>query len=284
MHVQALLIDDPQYPVLLKQIYDPPQILYYVGNLEILRRPLCAVVGTRRMTRYGEMQAFRFAKELSRQGVCVVSGLAYGIDKAAHEGALAGLKGGTVAILAQGLPDIQPSRHRHLARQIIETGGLLLSEKTAGAITFKSDYLVRNRLISGISKVTLVIEAPFKSGAMNTAKHAEDQNRDVLALPGRIADTSSQGTNLLIQRGAKLVISPREVLEAMGLNWTGEKVRLDGLDATLFEELKKSPQTPAELCEKFKDVAEVYSTLVHLELRGLIRCGAENHYAVSSGS
>lgn len=280
MNVQALPIEDPRYPTLLKQIYDPPRVLYYIGNLEILKRPLCAVVGTRRMTRYGEAHAFRFAKELSSQGVCVVSGLAYGIDKAAHEGALAGVKGGTVAVLAQNLHNIQPSRHQHLARQIVETGGLLLSEKIAGQICFKSDYLVRNRLISGLSKVTLVIEAPFKSGAMNTANHAKDQNRDVLVLPGRITDQNSQGTNLLIQSGARLVVSSKDVFEAMELSWTGETVDLNDLDDAIFKELKKSSQSAAELCEKFKDVSDVYSTLVYLELQGLIRCGRENHYAV----
>jgi DNA processing protein len=133
----------------------------------------------------------------------------YGIDKAAHEGALNG-PGGTVAVLAQGLPDIQPAAHRDLARRIIANGGLLLSEYAAGVQTYKSDYLVRNRIIAGLCKATLVVEAPFKSGAINTAKHAYDNGREVLCVPGRIGDEVCEGTNALLQRGAHVALNPKD--------------------------------------------------------------------------
>ena len=284
MNVQALKIPDPLYPALLKEIFDPPAVLYYVGDLDVLKKPACAVVGTRRCSSYGEGQAFRFGKELSQHGICVVSGLAYGVDAAAHKGALEG-PGGTVAVLAQSLPDIQPAGHTSLARRIVENGGLLLCEKVAGAETFKSDYLIRNRIIAGLCKATLVVEAPFKSGARNTAKHAVENGRDVMALPGRITDEGSQGTNGLIQEGARLVVSPQEIGEVLEVPWERTDVVLEGLSKEIFQELRHVPQSPAELAEHFQgSLSELYAALGELELRGLIRFTRELRYAVCGGS
>ena len=279
MKVQNVHLGDKSYPQLLKEIFDPPRVLYYWGNLEISERPLCAIVGTRRASAYGETQAFRFAKELSERGVCIVSGLAFGIDKAAHLGALEG-EGGTVAVVAQGIEELEPSGHRGLAQKIVEKGGLILSEKAQGEIYFKSDYLVRNRIIAGLCKGTLVIEAPFKSGARNTAKHALEYGREVMALPGRITDEKSEGANALIQTGAALVTGPKEVAEMLGVGWTKRKVILDGLAAEIFAELQKAPRSPAELGEKFSSLRELYEILGALEMKGLIRFTLEQRYAV----
>ena len=174
MKVEKLSIKDERYPALLKRIFDPPDVLRFIGDLTCFERACVGIVGVRRATAYGEAQAFKIAKELSGQGVCVVSGLAYGIDAAAHKGALEG-RGRTIAVLAQGLPEIGPVRHEALAKRIVQNGGLLICEKEHGAPIFKSDYLVRNRLISGVSKGVLIVEAAHKSGALNTAKHALDQ-------------------------------------------------------------------------------------------------------------
>jgi len=282
MDIQKVAIGEEKYQELLRQIPDAPAELYYVGNLEILKRTCCAVVGTRRMTAYGETQAFRFAKELSERGVCIVSGLAYGIDKAAHEGALEG-EGGTVAVLAQGLPDIQPAAHIDLARRIVAKGGLLVSERLAGGEFFKTDYLVRNRIIAGLSEATLVVEAPLKSGAMNTAKHALDYGRDVAAIPGRIGDENSVGTNTLIQRGAGLVLGPWEVGEMLEITWTARRVQLEGLSADIYAVLRRGPRSPAELAERFKDLRGLYEKLAELELQGVIKFTKELRYAVCSG-
>ena len=282
MKVLKVSLKDVRYPILLKEIFDPPQVLYAWGNLEILERPLCAVVGTRRASAYGEAQAFRFAKELSERGVCVVSGLAFGIDKAAHLGALEG-EGGTIAVVAQGIEELEPSGHRGLAEKIVEKGGLILSEKACGEVYFKSHYLVRNRIIAGLCKGTLVIEAPFKSGARNTAKHALDYGRELMALPGRITDEKSEGTNALIQTGAALVTGPQEVAEILGVTWTARKVRLEGLAGKIFEELRKAPRSPAELGEKFSELSELYGVLGELEMKGLIRFTREQRYAVCVG-
>ena len=279
MNIQKLHISDARYPERLREFFNPPQELYYIGDLAALERPLCAIVGTRRMSAYGEAQAFRFGKELSERGICIVSGLAYGIDKAAHEGALDG-PGGTVAVLAQGLPDIQPAAHRDLARRIVAKGGLLLSEYAAGVQTYKSDYLVRNRIIAGLCRATLVVEAPFKSGAMNTAKHAYDNGREVLCVPGRIGDEVCEGTNALLQRGAHVALHPKDIAQVLDVAWTAQKVKLEGLAAELFAELRKSPRSPAELGEKFDRMVELYEALGELELRWLIRFTNDLRYAV----
>lgn len=278
MNIQKLHISDERYPALLREIYDPPAVLYYVGDLAALERPRCAIVGTRRMSGYGEAQAFRFGKELSMRGVCIVSGLAYGIDKAAHEGALEG-SGGTIAVLAQGLPDVQPGKHRELAERIVARGGLLISEYAAGTETYKSNYLVRNRIIAGLCKATLVVEAPFKSGAMNTAKHVYDNGRELFCVPGRIGELTCEGSNTLLQRGAHVALDPKDIGDLLEVPWTVRAVKLEGLAAELFAELRKKPRSPAELGERFDRVAELYEALGELELRGLIRFTRDLRYA-----
>lgn len=283
MKVQMLTINDSRYPDLLRNIIDPPQRLYYAGNLDVLLRPLCAIVGTRKMTAHGESQAFRFGKELSEQGVCVVSGLAYGIDKSAHEGALLG-EGGTIAVLAQGLDILQPAAHTELAKRIINAGGLLLSEKAPGETGFKSDYLIRNRIIAGLCKVILVVEAPFKSGAMNTVKHATDNGRDVFCVPGRITDEMSQGTNALLQNGAGVALEPKDLAENLKIDWKAKNIQLKGFAAELFKAIAKNSQSPAELGEQFQNLSELYGALDELERKGLIRFTKDLRYSVSSGT
>lgn len=233
------------------------------------------------MSGYGEAQAFRFGKELSERGICIVSGLAYGIDKAAHEGALLGT-GGTIAVLAQGLPDIQPAAHRDLARRIVDKDGLLISEYAAGAQTYKSDYLVRNRIIAGLCKATLVVEAPYKSGAINTAKHAYDNGREVLCVPGRIGDEVCEGTNALLQRGAHVALHPKDVAEVLEVPWTAGEVKLEGLAGEIYALLRKKSLAPAELGEKFERMTELYEALGELEMRGLIRFTKDLRYSVCS--
>ncbi|MBT4384967.1 DNA-protecting protein DprA [Candidatus Peregrinibacteria bacterium] len=284
MKVSALPISDPRYPALLREIYDPPAQLFYVGNLDVLERQCIAIVGTRRCSSYGESKAYSFAKDLSRHGVCVVSGLAYGIDAAAHKGALEG-SGSTIAVLAQGLPEIMPRRNVWLAKKIVEKGGLLLCEKEAGSETFKSSYLERNRLISGLCKGTLLIEAPWRSGALNTAKHALNQNREVMAIPGRIGDEMSSGTNKLLQGGARLIMGSDELIEALGLRYESLAIEgLTGLQLELVNLLKKNALTGSELGELFAgDLKNLYSALGALELNGIVKLTNEMRYAVCSG-
>ena len=281
MEVKSMKIGEDGYPRWLRQIFDAPKKLYYMGDLSVLEKPMVAVVGTRRMTSYGESQAFQIARDLSRQGICIVSGLAYGIDSMAHKGALEG-RGGTIAVLAQGLPEIGPPRNRGLAERILNSGGLLLSENEAGKEIFKQEYLRRNRIISGVSRGVLVVEAGARSGAVNTACHALEQGRDVMAVPGRLTDEQSAGTNRLLKNGAALVRSAKEIAECLDLPW--EKVfdvTLEGMERLVFELLKKQPMTAAELGEGFEGkLKELYAILGSLEMRGLIRRGVDLRYGV----
>jgi len=284
MEVKSLKIADPKYPSLLEEISDAPKVLYYVGDLGALDAPCLAIVGTRRSTPYGEATAFQMAKILAQRGVTIVSGLAFGIDSLAHKGALEG-GGRTVAVLAQGLPEIRPATHTSLARRIVAEGGLLISERSPGPIN-RLEYLVRNRIISGLSSGVLVVEAGERSGALNTAHHALDQNRDVMAIPGRLTDEMSLGCNRLLRNGAALVRNPKEVAKCLGLVWKRKvEVQLEGIQKELFEMIRAKPMSASQLGEEYSgSLKKLYSVLCELELKGLIRQGGDLRYAVSSGS
>jgi len=284
MKVNELLIDDPRFPENLKEIPDPPSCLYFVGNLELFERRRVAIVGTRKSTPYGESFAHQFAKELSQAGICVVSGLAYGIDAIAHQGALKG-EGGTIAVLAQALPEIRPVRHKRLAETIVEKGGLLISEQAKEEPFNRTDYLVRNRLISGLSEGVLVVEAAYRSGALNTANHALDQNRYVMAVPGRINDEFSGGTNRLIHDGAALIRSTEDIADFLNIKLKRKvNVELSGPQKELYELLLKEPQSGAELGEKFHGkLSELYNLLAELEMNGLVKFSNSNRYVACGG-
>lgn len=283
MEIHELYINDSEYPDDLRHIPDAPPVLYYAGNLEILKKLKVAIVGTRMATAYGESQAFNFAKEISSRGVCVVSGLAYGIDGAAHRGALEG-PGGTIAVLAQALPSISPAAHISLAEKIIERGGLLLSERQSGSI-LKHEYLLRNRIISGLCKGVLVVEAAERSGSLNTAKHAANQGKDVMAIPGRITDPQSAGSNDLLQKGAHPVLCPKDLGTFLGIPWEQSKICLNPFERKIFEDIKTEAKSAGELAEKYsRNLGELYEILFDLESRNLIKSIHGNRYAALGGS
>lgn len=201
--VRLILKDDEQYPKLLREITDPPFGLYMKGSL-VFRPPTLAIVGTRRATNEGLRLAQKFAQELAENDLTVVSGLALGIDQAAHWGTLKG-GGTTIAVLANGLDDIYPQQNRLLAEKIVGSGGALVSEYPLGAPSLPHQFLERNRIISGLSLGTLVIEAPFESGALVTAKYAVEQNREVFVLPGPITNKNYIGSHQLLKSGAALI-------------------------------------------------------------------------------
>jgi DNA processing protein len=207
--------DDPQYPRSLLDLADPPPALYVVGRRELLQRPAVAVVGSRNATPQGIDNAFAFAGALSAAGVTVVSGLALGIDTAAHRGALDGI-GSTVAVIGTGPDRVYPARNRALAHSIAEHGALV-SEFAPGTPPRKENFPRRNRLLSGLSRGVLVVEATLSSGSLITARLAGDQGRDVFAIPGSIHSPFSKGPHKLIREGAKLVETAHDVLEDLGL-------------------------------------------------------------------
>ncbi|MDI1352016.1 MAG: DNA-processing protein DprA [bacterium] len=205
--------ESPNYPLLLKEIADPPIILYAKGNLSALEKPQLAVVGSRNPSITGSENAKHFAKELSHHGITIVSGLALGIDAQAHWGCLEA-QGQTIAVLGTGIDCIYPQRHLQLAQQIT-LNGLLLSEFPLKSPPIAGHFPRRNRIISGLSLCILVIEAALKSGSLITARMALEQNRDVLAIPGSIHNPLARGCHYLLQQGAKLVTSVSDVLDEL---------------------------------------------------------------------
>jgi DNA processing protein len=204
---------ETEYPYYLKQINYPPLVLYLKGNIDLLDTESVAIVGTRTPTKYGRLTAFNFAYKLCCLGLNIVSGLALGIDKAAHEGALAA-SGPTVGVLGSGLNCIYPGQNRKLARSIFEKG-LMVSEYPLNTKPLASNFPRRNRIISGLSKGVVVIEAAQRSGALITANFALEQNREVFAVPGNIDQFQSKGPHSLIKEGAKLTESVEDILEEL---------------------------------------------------------------------
>lgn len=211
----CLTLHDREYPSLLREIADPPVVLFTRGDAAVLRSKQIAIVGSRNPTATGERTARRFAAALSRAGLAVTSGLASGIDAAGHEGALeAG--GPTVAVFGCGPDRIYPPRHQALADAIAASGGVLVSEFPPGTPPSREGFPRRNRIISGLSLGVLVVEAALKSGSLITARQAMEQGREVFAIPGSILDPLARGCNALIREGAKLVESVPDILEELG--------------------------------------------------------------------
>ncbi|WP_354622929.1 DNA-processing protein DprA [Psychromonas sp. MME2] len=206
-HIISLNSND--YPEQLKEINNPPLLLYLQGDITLLKEPQIALVGSRKCTPYGQQKAYQFGADLSRCGFTITSGLALGVDGFAHQGALS-QQGKTIAVLGTGLDNIYPKRHIKLAKEIIDKG-LLVSEFWPTAAAFPSNFPRRNRIISGLSLGTFVIEASLRSGSLITARYALEQNRDVYALPGSIDNPEASGCHHLIQQGAKLVINCEDI-------------------------------------------------------------------------
>ncbi len=229
--ISLILRNDPRYPPLLREIPRPPQGIHVRGSLSAISVPIVpavpsprttaaaiaiAIVGTRRASPEGKTIAHRFARELAAAGCTIVSGLAFGIDAAAHEGCLAA-GGKTIAVLAGGLDGVYPRNHARLAERILATGGGLVSEYPPGAAPYPSRFIERNRIISGLARGTLIVEAPPHSGALTTARQAALANRDVFAVPGSIAHDHFAGSHALIRQGATLVTAAHDILEEYGL-------------------------------------------------------------------
>ncbi len=201
------------YPEYLRQISHKPMVLYYKGDIKVLSKPAVAVVGTRKASPYGLDTAYQFGKKLAEMGFTVVSGMARGIDGEAQRGALTA-GGKVIAVLGGGVDNIYPPEHKKLYHDILEKGGVIVSEYPPGSKPYPKNFPERNRIVAGLALGVTVIEAPEKSGALITARMAFDDNREVFAVPGNIDKPSFAGSNLLIQRsGAKLVTKPEDIVE-----------------------------------------------------------------------
>ena len=286
LDVQVITWDSPEYRSLLKAIDHPPPVLYIKGELLPCDEWAVAIVGTRNATSYGRELARQLAGDLARAGVTIVSGLALGIDAVAHRAALeAG--GRTIAVQACGLDIVYPWRHRELARRI-ETAGALVSDYAIGVKPEPSNFPPRNRIISGLSLGTIVVEADLKSGALITLQFALEQGRETFAVPGSVFQRASRGTNAAIQRGeAKLITCAQDVLEELNLGRLSEQqearsilpeteterviVSLLGRESLHVDEIVRRSQL---------STADVTSALTLMELKGMVRRVENMTYAL----
>ena len=269
--------DDPAYPQALLTISDPPPALFFIGRSELLNRPALAIVGSRNATAQGIETAQAFATTLSAAGLTIVSGLAQGIDAAAHSGGLAHAAS-SVAVVGTGIDRVYPAGNRELAHRLAAEGGVL-SEFPLGTPPLPGNFPRRNRLISGLARGVLVVEATLASGSLITARFAAEQGRDVYAIPGSIHSPFSKGSHRLIKDGAKLVETAQDVLEEMGLAGSGDArslrkpVAVGGDAARVLEALGYDPAGIDALTERCALAADAISVaLVELELAGEVQC------------
>jgi DNA processing protein len=288
-HIIEAESDD--FPELLRQIPGPPTLLYVLGNKDALHLPALAIVGSRNPTRGGVENAYNFSNHLARSGFCIVSGLAQGIDTAAHEGALdAGAK--TVAFLGHGIDRVYPAENRKLAHRIAEEGALC-SEYPLGSPPRREHFPQRNRLISGLSLGTLVVEAARRSGSLISARLAAEQGREIFAIPGSIHNPLSRGCHQLIRQGAKLVESADDIVSELGplvghlMQNTETQTREVAADSdhdveyeTLLSTLSYDPASADQLAEHSGlTIDQVSSMLLILELEGKIQVQAGGRYS-----
>lgn len=213
--IGIITIQDENYPEKLKHIYDSPFILYYRGNKELLSNSkIVAMVGCRECSKYGEYVSKKFSYELAKKGICIISGMAKGIDSYSHLGCI-GAGGKTIAVLGSGIDQIYPKENTALYNQILKTDGLILSEYVIGTKPTRLNFPARNRIISGVSDSVIVVEAKEKSGTLNTVDFALEQGKDVFVIPGNITSSSSVGTNELIKQGAKCITCVEDVINEM---------------------------------------------------------------------
>lgn len=280
----SLKIADPGFSKLLSEISDPPEVLYYRGNIELLNEPLSvAVVGTRKASAYGISVADKICTELAQRGIVIISGLARGVDAAAHKAALK-VDGKTIAVLGDSLDKIYPPEHKSLAEEIIRKNGLVISEYPDGAQTYKSNFVARNRIIAGLSRASIIIEAPLDSGALITADFALDYNREVFSVPGPINSPNSAGSNNLIKQGARPLLSAEDVLEVFNLlplRTPKPALSLSSEQVKIIDALSENSLNLSEIIERTDlDAATVSKNLTMLELADKIYFHTDGKVAV----
>lgn len=291
-------IEDEHYPPLLREIYDPPLLLWYKGDVEVLGSDGIAVIGTRRVGKYGSEQTRAWSRAIIEAGFTVNSGLAYGVDSLAHREALA-CGGRTIAVLGSGIDNIYPSRNKNLVLEMIEKGNIVITEYPPGTQPDAMNFPARNRIVSGMSHGVLVMESGVKGGSMITARSALDQNREVFVIPHPLGNKFGEGCNYLIRSGqGKLVQTISDILEEInpaqlnalpnlelnlkqvqkiGMKW--KSLDLDTQESYLCKLMEKGEMHIDQICEETeKPVFELHSTLLNLELKGAIAQKAGKYY------
>jgi len=284
--------ESEDFPAFLSQISDPPERLFVIGNVDALHMPALAIVGSRNPTEQGRQNSYEFAKHLGRSGFCIVSGLAQGIDAAAHEGALAA-QAMTVAFLGHGIDQVYPTANQPLAKRIAAGNGAVCTEFPLGTPPRRENFPQRNRLISGLSMGTLVVEAASRSGSLISARLASEQGREIFAIPGSIHNPLSRGCHKLIRQGAKLVESAEDIVSELGpiiehMVQMPDTPKPPGSAASerdtdyemLLEAMAYDPVSADELTSRSGlTIDQVSSMLLILELEGKIEAQAGGQYS-----
>lgn len=283
MKINTIAPEKQNYLQMVSAIAKPPKKLHFIGKLPENRVETVAIVGTRKPTAYGKEVAHQLACDLAKHGIIVISGLALGIDSIAHRAALEA-NGTTLAVLANGVDKPYPASHTNLAREILKSGGALISEYEPGTPPLPHQFLARNRIVSGLADAVIVVEAAQRSGTLSTVNHALEQGKDVFAVPGNITSPLSAGCNALIKQGAQPITSADDVLQILKPQLKKEQVQLLGdtpAEQTILGLLQQGIRDGDELLEKSKlDASEFNQTLSMLEIKGTIRALGANQWAV----
>ena len=272
--IQIIYFTHPEYPLLLKEISSPPLILFCLGDLTLLQSPKLAVVGSRSATSAGRQMSFEIASSLAHQDFCVVSGMARGVDGAAHQGAL-DVAGQTIAVLGTGVDICYPARAKELYQNIKQTG-LLISEYLPGTKAKAVNFPRRNRIISGLSVGTIVVEAEIKSGSLITARYALEQNREVFAVPGSVFNEMARGCHMLIKQGAKLIENCEDIFSELSVLPKSclyiKEGNVKGVSEDCIVEFLSDEVTSVDKLQDLTNIAmdELLSRLLDLELEGTV--------------
>jgi len=286
LKIEAVTVNDKNYPENLKDLEDKPLVLFVRGKLKLADSNSVAIVGSRKMTTYGREVTEKFSSELANLGITIISGLAFGVDFASHKAALSA-GGRCIAVLAGGVDTITPRSNEWLGLKIIESRGAIISEFPPGVVPQKYFFPFRNRIISGLSKAVIVTEGAIKSGTIHTVKHALEQGRQVFAVPGQITSPMSQAPLYLIKNGAKMLTETNDILEELDLQLKVDKdavekvMPTDENEAKLLELLENEKLHIDELTRKSKlPMNLVSSKLTIMELKGIVKSVGDGIYKI----
>lgn len=297
MKVEEIDIENSEYPEKLRKTKNAPKKLYILGNKKLLNTEAIAIVGSRDCTEEGKRNARMFSANIANAGFTVVSGMAKGIDREAHIGALE-VCGNTIAVLGNGVDIAFPSENKEIYKQILKKGGLIISEYKSGTLPESEKFRQRNRIVSGLSLGVLVVEAEYRSGTSITVRYAKEEKRDVFCIPSSRENNKGLGTNMLIQKGAKLVLKPKEIIE----RYTEKKIKqisLEDLEKQRentkinLEKIKKEYREIYKILEKELsindisiktkiEISKLYEILLMMEMEGLIE-SKQQKYKIKKG-
>lgn len=285
MKINEIRPQEQKFLQIVGNLAKSPEVLRFIGELPDRRRPTVAIVGTRKPTAYGKEVTQKISADLARRGVVIVSGLALGVDGFAHGAALE-VGGTTIAVLANGLPDIYPASHKSLAEKIVKNGGAIISEYEDGSDARPYQFLERNRIVSGLADAVIITEAASRSGTLNTAMHALEQGKEVFVVPGNITSPMSSGCNSLLRQGATPLLSADDVLEAIAPELLKPQAVLalgnSPLESQIIQLIQSGTRDGDELLQKVDVDSSLFAqTMTMMEIDGTIRSLGGNQWRLS---